>query len=257
MTLRLEATKQAVLLTLHMGKLAMQDRKQPLPKGEPRHWDMHQLEDFGRIRLSRHFFMRDMLYSEVASVHGMRNVPDDPKLAVKVGKQLCSKLLEPLHATFCHVSVRSAFRSVAVNDCGERYSNVAGTNRNHARHVWDRLDEKEKMGATVSIVIPWFVDYLKSRPATSWKAMAWWIHDHLPYSEVVFYRHRRSEFDYAAFNIRWHEKEVRCRIMSMFGPSPRSIPLDGQKHSPGDHAAEYPGFPKLERPNEFYPDHFG
>ena len=82
--------------------------KRPLPKGNPHDWTMPQLEDFGRIRLSDHFFMRDMLYSEVASVHGLRNVPDNPALAVEVGRHLCTTLLEPLHATFGHVSIRSA-----------------------------------------------------------------------------------------------------------------------------------------------------
>ncbi|MBK7472158.1 MAG: hypothetical protein IPI73_17655 [Betaproteobacteria bacterium] len=33
------------------------------------------LEDFGRIRLSQNFFMRDFLYSEIAAWHGLRNVP--------------------------------------------------------------------------------------------------------------------------------------------------------------------------------------
>ena len=76
---------------------------------------MSQREDFGRIRLSRHFFMRDMLYSEVASIHGLRNVPDDPALSVEVGAKLCTNLLDPLHAVFGHVSIRSAFRSARVN----------------------------------------------------------------------------------------------------------------------------------------------
>ena len=233
----------------------MKDREQPVPEGDPKNWTMRDLEDFGRIRLSCHFFMRDMLYSEIASVHGMRNVPDDdPELAVEVGKKLCSTLLEPLHATFGHVSIRSAFRSAAVNERGEKYLNVAGTERNHARHVWDRLDDDSKKGATASIVIPWFVDYLETRPEMSWKAMAWWIHDHLPYSEMEFYRHRRSEFEYAAFNIRWHETKVRGRIVSMSGES--ILQKDRREHSPGDHASEYPGFPKLGRPDELYPDSF-
>lgn len=216
---------------------------------------MRDLEDFGRIRLSCHFFMRDMLYSEVASIHEMRNVPDCPKLAVEVGKELCSALLEPLHATFRHVSIRSAFRSATVNDCGKQHhNNVAGTKYNHARHVWDRLDDYGKKGATASVVIPWFVDYLERRPKMSWKAMAWWIHDHLPYSELQFFRHRRREYEYAAFNIRWHETEDRSRIWCNDFKTPKK---DRRKHSPGDHASEYPGFPKLERPNELYPDRLG
>ena len=230
----------------------MRHREQPVPERDPKNWTMRDLEDFGRIRLSDHFFMRDMLYSEIASVHGMRNVPDDPELAVEVGKSLCSTLLEPLHATFGHVSIRSAFRSEAVNKLGEKYSNVAGTKKNHARHVWDRLDGDAKKGGTSSVVVPWFVDYLEARPEMSWKAMAWWIHDHLPYSELEFYRHRNSKFEYAAFNIRWHETKIRGQIVSMSGE--RILKKDRRKHSPGDHAFDYPGFPKLERPNERYPD---
>ncbi|MCY4560654.1 MAG: hypothetical protein OXF79_30680 [Chloroflexi bacterium] len=228
----------------------MQNDDQPLPKGNSRDWTMSQLEDFGRIRLSEHFFMRDMLYSEVASVHGLRNVPDNPALAVEVGRQLCTTLLEPLHATFGHVSIRSAFRSVEVNSCGETYRNVARTEWNHARHVWDQPDEKGRKGATASVVIPWFVNYLKERPEMSWRAMAWWIHDHLDYSEVVFFHNHR--FPYAAFNIRWHETEIRRSVKSAAEgtlTSPRNL-----GHLSRVHTGEYPGFPKPERPDERYPE---
>ena len=121
--------------------------------------------------------------------------------------------------------------------------------------MWDRLGDDGKKGATASIVIPWFVDYLETRPEMSWKAMAWWIHDHLPYSELQFYHHRCQKFDYAAFNIRWHETKVRGQIVSMSGD--RILQKDRREHSPGDHASEYPGFPKLEHPNELYPDPLG
>ncbi|MEA2806936.1 MAG: hypothetical protein QOJ17_1077, partial [Rhodospirillaceae bacterium] len=42
------------------------------------------LEDLGRIRLSRSFFMRDFLYSEIANHYGVPNVPENPDLAVEV-----------------------------------------------------------------------------------------------------------------------------------------------------------------------------
>ena len=73
------------------------------------------LNKLGRVRLSPHFFMREMLYSEVANFHGMPNIPDNPDLAIAAGEELCNRLLEPLHATFGHVSVRSAYRSYEVN----------------------------------------------------------------------------------------------------------------------------------------------
>ena len=122
---------------------------------------MKALEELGRVRLSEHFFMREMLYSEIANFHGIPNIPDDPDLAVAAGTRLCEELLEPLHATFGHVSIRSAFRSVEVNTYGadrqDRGYNCGKTPWNHSRHVWDRRDEEGCMGATACIVIPWFI----------------------------------------------------------------------------------------------------
>jgi hypothetical protein len=46
-------------------------------------------EDFGRARLSKSFFMRDFLYSEIAAIQGMANLPDDPDLAIAAGRELC------------------------------------------------------------------------------------------------------------------------------------------------------------------------
>ena len=105
---------------------------------------MKALEELGRVRLSPNFFMREMLYSEISNFHGIPNIPDDPDLAIAVGTRLCEELLEPLHATFGRVSIRSAFRSVAINDYGHERKNYncGGTTWNHSRHVWDRRDEQ-------------------------------------------------------------------------------------------------------------------
>ena len=50
------------------------------------------LDILGRQRLSKHYFMRDFLYSEIAAVHGIANVPDDARLAIKSGRALCLKV---------------------------------------------------------------------------------------------------------------------------------------------------------------------
>ena len=46
------------------------------------------LEEFGRVRLSASFFMRDFLHSEIADFHGIPNIPDDPNLAIAAGRKL-------------------------------------------------------------------------------------------------------------------------------------------------------------------------
>ena len=64
------------------------------------------LEDLGRVRLSRHFFLRDFLYSEIGSFHGVPNLPEDPDLAIAAGTRLCEELLDPLTETFGPLHIR-------------------------------------------------------------------------------------------------------------------------------------------------------
>ena len=57
---------------------------------------MWSLETLGRVRLSRHFYMRDFLHSEIGSFYGIPNIPENPDLAIENGRQLCEQLLDPL-----------------------------------------------------------------------------------------------------------------------------------------------------------------
>lgn len=166
------------------------------------------LNDFGRIRLSQHFYMRDFLFSDIAAVHGLLNAPDDPDLAVAAGTQLCEQLLEPLQRVFGRVAIRSAYRSCEVNGLGNELQNAgkagyncAANEKNYAAHIWDRRDTNGHMGATACIVLPEFVDAFPSDG--DWTHLAWWIHDHLPYGTLSFFP------THWAFNIGWHEKPER------------------------------------------------
>lgn len=196
-------------------------------------------EAFGRIRLSPSFFMRDFLHSEIADVHRISNLPDYPDLAVAAGTHLCQELLEPLQATFGRIAIRSAYRSSAVNAFGNaHYHNCASNERNHARHIWDRRDAEGHMGAMACIVLPWLVDQVER--GVSWQAMAWWIHDHLPYSELQFFP------KLVAFNIGWHERPRR-RILSFISPR-GTLTKPGMANHAGDHGRYYERFPPLARP---------
>ena len=159
---------------------------------------LNALDAFGRQRLSKHYFMRDFLYSEIAEVHGIANVPDDAELAIKSGKALCRNLLEPLRHVFGHVTIRSAFRSANVNGFGNcRDMNCSSNKASAANHIWDHKDGDGFMGATVCIVIPDFVDWMNEKAGRDWRVLAWFIHDHLPYSEMVFFVQN------AAVNLTW------------------------------------------------------
>ena len=190
------------------------------------------LENLGRVRLSKSFFMRDFLYSEIANFHGVRNIPDDPELAVANGRRLCEELLEPLQDTFGRIAVRSAYRSPEVNRLGnEKGYNCAVNERCYASHIWDHLDADGCRGATACIVIPWFAD--RYEQGTDWRAMAYWIHNHLPYSRLCFFP------SLCAFNINWHERPKR-EISSYI--EPKGLLLRGEPPH-GKYASWYQGFP--------------
>ena len=201
------------------------------------------LEAFGRERLSTHFFMRDFLYSEISAVHGTPNIPSDPELALEAGRGLCTHLLEPLHRTFGHVVVRSAFRSRAVNAYGNEHTlNCASNEKNRAKHIWDCRDRNGLMGATACIVIPWFIDTEHYKETRDWRPLAWYVHDHLRlhYSEMVFFVKN------AAFNLTWRERDRRCRISSHAPPQKGIVTKPDYPNHSGDHSSHYPGFPEFK-----------
>lgn len=171
-------------------------------------WTVSTLDNFGRTRLSQHFYMRDFLFSDIAAVHGLVNAPDDRDLAVEAGSRLCEELLEPLQKVFGRVAIRSAYRSCEVNGCGNEMQRAgkagyacASNVSNYAAHIWDRRDANGHMGATACIVLPEFVDAFPE--PGDWTKLAWWIHDHLPYGRLYFFPTNW------AFNIQWHEMPER------------------------------------------------
>jgi len=191
------------------------------------------LERFGRVRLSDSFFMRDFLYSEIAAINGFANIPDDPDLAIAAGTALCENLLEPLQARFGRLSVRSSYRSPEVNRFGNEHDlNCSINEKNHAGHIWDRRDAEGRMGATACVIINAAIPYYER--TGDWEAIAWYVHDHLPYHDMEFFPH------YAAFNLQWREQPVRS-IYSFIPPRRGRLTKPGQPNWEGRHEGAYAG----------------
>lgn len=189
------------------------------------------LEEFGRVRLSDSFFMRDFLYSEIAVINGFANLPDDPDLAIAAGTRLCEDLLEPLQQHFGRISIRSAYRSPEVNGFGNANGLNCGSNeKNYAGHIWDHRDAEGRMGATACVVVNRFIPYYET--TGDWEALAWWVHDHLPYSDMEFFPR------YAAFNLQWREDPVR-RIYSFIPPRRGLLTRPGMDNWSGKHETAY------------------
>lgn len=195
------------------------------------------LTDFGRIRLSKSFFMRDFLFSDIAAIHGFANVPDDPDLAITAATRLCEELLEPLQDRFGRIAIRSAYRSCEVNGFGSAMQltstkkgyTCASNEQNYAGHIWDRRDAQGRIGATACIVIPRFYDCFPEQG--QWQMLAWWIHDHLPYCSLYFFP------KYWAFNITWSEAPDR-RISSYAAPI-GCLTKPGMGNHQGSHRHEW------------------
>ena len=180
------------------------------------------LTELGRVQLSKSFFMREMLHSEVAMIHGLNNAPDDPDLAIKAGSRLCEELLEPLQDHWGRLAIRSAYRSSEVNgfcNAMQRQKKsgytCASNEANFASHIWDRLDASGCMGATACEVVPAF--WAKHQDPGDWQIIARWIHENRPYSTLQFFP------TYWAFNIGWRENPER-RIASFADPKGIFIP---------------------------------
>lgn len=189
------------------------------------------LEELGRIRLSKNFFMRDFLHSEISQFYSIPNIPDDPDLAIEAGTRLCEQVLEPLMTQFGRISIRSAFRSAAVNDFGNRNKLNCGRNEtNFGGHIWDRRDARGSIGATACVIVHALVPYYEA--TGRWEALAWWIHDHLPYDELEFFPR------FAAVNINWREMP-RQRITSWIAPRRGVLTKRGMSNFVGSHKAQY------------------
>ncbi|KJH71074.1 hypothetical protein [Aliterella atlantica] len=180
------------------------------------------LEELGRVRLSKSFFMREFLYSEISQIEGVKNIPDDPELAIASGTNLCENVLEPISAALGRISIRSGYRSCQVNEIGAENNkyNCAKNEDNYAKHIWDVKDANGYMGATACIIVTSFVPYYER--TGDWTALAWWIHDFIPaYADMTFFP------KYAAFNISWHENPHYPKYIYSYVNNPHTGKLKG------------------------------
>lgn len=191
------------------------------------------LVELGRVPLSKSFLLRDFLHSEIAAIHGLANIPDDPDLAIAAGTRLCEELLEPLQDAFGRLQIVSGHRSAEVNALGHAKNyGCASNERSAAGHIWDQRDYAGHMGATAGIIVPGFAA-AHDAPG-DWKRLAWWIHDHLPYGSVEFFPTRWT------FNLQWHEKPLRM-IYSHVPDERGYLTKPGMDGHDADHRALWQG----------------
>ena len=143
-------------------------------------------------------------------MHGIANIPDDPDLAIAAGTRLCVELIEPLQTRFGRIAIRSPTARARSTPMATRMAIPAQATRGTPPAISGIcVTATVAWGATACIAIPWFVDRFPAEG--DWTKMAWWIHDHLPYSKLWFFP------KLWAFNLSWHERPAR-RIDSYATP---------------------------------------
>lgn len=201
------------------------------------------LEELGRVQLSKSFFMREFLYSEISQIEGIPNIPDCPDLAIAAGRKLCEQVLEPIQDALGRISIRSAYRSCAVNAKGAENSNqysCASNESNYAVHIWDVKDTDGYMGATACIVVTSFIPYYER--TQDWTALAWWIHDRIDACAGMTFFPK-----YAAFNISWSENPKPSKVIDSYVKNPHTgkrgyLTKEGMDNFAGSHEQFYREF---------------
>ena len=187
--------------------------------------------------------MREFLYSEISQIEGIPNIPDDIDLASASGSNLCKNVLEPIQDALGRISIRSAYRSRAVNAKGaenKNQYNCASNESNYAGHIWDVKDKDGYMGATACIIVNSFIPYYQH--TEDWTALAWWIHDNIDaYVNMIFFP------KYAAFNISWRENPNTSKWIYSYIKNPHTgksgyLTKQGMDNFKGSHEHFYREF---------------
>ena len=196
---------------------------------------MWSLETLGRVRLSKYFYMREFLYSEIGNIHQIPNIPENPDLAIERGRAFCTTILDPLEETFGRVAVRSGYRSPTLNRFGnENKLNCARNDYPLECHIWDHATPV----AGASIVIPWFADQFET--GRDWRDLAWWLYDHIPFADAWFFP------KLCAFNICWRPDAGR-RLDSYIAPKGCLLRAGAKPElAPNERRARYADFPPFK-----------
>ena len=81
-----------------------------------------------------------------------------------------------------------------------------------------------------TIVMPWFAD--RYHVGADWRAIAWWIHDHLPYSELQFFP-KLSAFTSGDTRVRSAgSTALSLRVTAWGRPKVRRTPAGGGEFEP-------------------------
>lgn len=193
------------------------------------------IDRLSKTRLSKHFLLRDFLFSAEAAAAGQTNMPENWDQVIKAGRELCERVLEPLIQQFGPLSITFGYQSRPLID--RQWTRVQRERHalSSAPHQWDRGTFGTSVYARVDI-LPLCVD----EGAITKCAYGRWAMYNLDIDLLM----------------QWTRSNVFCVTI---GPQPRRVWLEWGRPSLGEPrqtvfmgseywTARYPLLPQHERP---------
>lgn len=200
-------------------------------------------EALARVRLSKNYILRELLFSTECAARGLTNYPEDPDMVIRAGKALCEKVLEPVLAEWGRFFLTFGFQSREGIEWGWSKAKREANPRSSNPHQYDRKTWGNEVYARVDI-LPRCVE---DGEVSKMEFGRWLMHN--------------LDIDLCMV---WRRSNVFCITIS---PKPRRVwigwgnPLLGEPKQEvfmGAHYWQkvYPHLPEHERPR-FGPSHTG
>jgi hypothetical protein len=203
---------------------------------------MTELNNLVLARLSKHFILRDFMYSSEASWRGLPNLPSDPEMVIRAGTALCETVLEPLTEQFGRPAITYGYASKEAIEVGMSQLERESDPPSSSPHCWDRKSWGDQYYARIDILPLCVEDGLVSK-----RDYGRWIMNHLDIDLLMC----------------WEKSNVFC--VTINEAAPRRVWLEWTATGQGDNGSNrkmlmgtdywqriFPTLPESERP-QFHP----
>lgn len=123
------------------------------PRAKSIQKEMDDLEALSLVRLSPNYIFRDLMYSTECAALGLSNYPENPEMAIRAGKALCAKILEPIREKFGGLAITFAYQCRAGVEAKWSAKKRAENPRSSQPHQFDRGTFGDEIYARVDILV--------------------------------------------------------------------------------------------------------
>lgn len=109
-------------------------------------------EALARVRLSKGYIARELLFSSDSAAWGLSNFPEDTEMFIRAGKALCEKILEPVQEHWGKCAITFGYQSREGIEHGWSKAERDAHPRSSCPHQFDRGTWGEEVYARLDIL---------------------------------------------------------------------------------------------------------